>query len=417
MENRGVSVVRNRKRGVSGVIAVVVAAAAAWALPMAETSAQTSGAPIVIGMFVPTNNTTFATPEMIPAAQAAVDYVNKQLKGVGGRPLKLEVCETRQTPDTMNACASELAQKNPVAIIGGPDLNAGDSLTQVFKPQGIPVYGGLPFSPTELFMPGTPVFRSTPVGSALSLYPALAQFSLDVLHAKKPIVITNDSPFSPLQVSLWINPALKNVGIAPAELVTAPTTAADLTPYFEAALSKNPDVLLLFGLPCLPVLNAYRATGTKVPLIQPDNCSDPATLKQAGTLAEGKYYVNMLQTPTLDPTSKDVNVYVTATKKYAKGEKQLETDFALSAFQAVMNLRALMLPMKGTITKEALQTAIRATSNEKNFLGLSGTYSCTPAWAAYAAICNSDSRLAQVKNGKLKYVSKTIVSGETILGG
>jgi branched-chain amino acid transport system substrate-binding protein len=403
-----------------GVVVVAVAGGALSALPAADASAQTSKEPIVIGLYTPTNNAAFVAPEMIPAAQAAVDYANKQLKGVGGRPLKLEVCETRQTPDAMNACASELAQKNAVAVIGGPDVNATAALNQVFKPQGIPVIGGIGLIPTEFLgiPPGSPVLRSLFAGGPVSLFPGLAQFSLDVLHAKKPVAITSDAPSSPVQLNTFINPALKKVGIANADLVTAPTTAADFTPYFQAALDKGADVLLLFGLPCLPALNAYRATGTKVPLIQPDNCSDPATLKQAGKQAEGNYYVNQLRTPALDPADKDVKTYVAATNKYAKGEKQLGTDFALSAFQAVMNIRDLLLPMNGNITKEGLETAVRGTSNQKNFLGLSGTYSCSPAaLPTFPAICGSESKLAQVKNGKLKYVSKNIVNGASVLTG
>jgi branched-chain amino acid transport system substrate-binding protein len=357
---------------------------------------------------------------MIDAAKAAVSYVNEELGGVNGHPLNLEVCETRETPDSMNACASELAQKNPVAVIGGPELNAAASINQVFGPQGIPVIGGLGLSPAEFVPPtsGGEVDRSMFVGGPVALFPGITSWSVDFLHAKHVVLITNASPTTPQQVNSFVNPVLKQAGVPNADVVTVPPGTADYTPYVTAALSKKPDVLLGVGLGCIPLINAYHSSGTHVPLVQPDNCSDPSTLKQAGAAADGVYYVVQIRTPALDAKNKDVRAYVAATEKYAKDAEQLGTDFALAAFQAVMNIRDLAATLKDNVTKDGLAKAVRAAANQSNFLGLSATYSCSPvALPPFPAICNSDSRLAQVKDGKIQYVSDDVLSGAALLSG
>jgi len=381
-------------------------------------AADPDGVPIVLGLYTPTNNSTFVAPEMVVAAQAAVEYVNSELGGVDGRPLQLEVCETRNTADTMNACASELAQKSPVAVIGGPDLNAVGSINQVFKPQSIPVVGGTAIIPPEYAPPAEPVFRTVFLPGPVSLFPGLVLWAHEEFDAQKVAFVSNDLPSSQVQLATYINPTLSALGLPDAEVVKAPVASAEFTPFLQAALSSDPDALLVVGLPCLPILNAYQALGSSVPLIQADTCSDPATLEQAGSLAEGAFYVTQLRTPTLDPEDEDVAMYVAATSEFASDDSQLETTFALSAFQAVMNLRELMLTLDGDVTKESVQAAVRAASDQHNFLGHSGSYSCTPLpIPAFKGICGqAETRLAKVEDGALVYASNDIVNAGDVVG-
>lgn len=394
-----------RKRCVA-VLTVGFALVAGAAPAGAGTSAQGAKDPIVIGLYVPTENPLFTAPEAIAATQAGVKYVNNELDGVDGRKFKLEVCETRNTTETMLACANELAQKKPVAVIGAPDLNATAALNTVFKPQGIPVIGGLTFIPTEFFGP-EPVYRTLFNGGAGALFAGIADFAVNELNAKKIVDVTVDSPAAQQTLAAYLNPVLKKAGLGNVALITTPLSTADLTPSFQAAVSQGPDVIISQGLACIPVLRAYQATGTKVPLVQPANCADPDTLKEAGDLANGKYYVFLEKNEQLDPKDKDVKVYVKAIKKYAKGAENTTTDSAGSAFAAVMNLRALMLELDGNVTAASVLAAVRGTTDQPNFLGF-GPYSCTkPPTTFFPGICASYAKVAQVKNGKLKYVTKT----------
>ncbi len=78
----------------------------------------------MIGIYTPADNPSFTAPELIDGAEAATDYVNNQLGGIGGRPIQLESCTTDYTAPRLTACANELFQKQPLIIIPGPDAGA-----------------------------------------------------------------------------------------------------------------------------------------------------------------------------------------------------------------------------------------------------------------------------------------------------
>src|SRR5260370_33360995 len=88
-----------------------------------------------------------------------------------------------------------------------------------------------------------------------------------------------------------MDPIAEAAGLPKPEFIPVPVGSADLTSSVAAALATKPDVLLPFGLPCLPFFQAYRSLGSHVPVILPDNCSDPATLKQAGAQTAGMYSI------------------------------------------------------------------------------------------------------------------------------
>ena len=83
-----------------------------------------TGPPIVVGMINQEDAPVGSFPEVRRSAEAAVRYVNEELGGVDGRPLRLETCTTRGTPESSQACADQLVGKQPVAVLGGVDLGA-----------------------------------------------------------------------------------------------------------------------------------------------------------------------------------------------------------------------------------------------------------------------------------------------------
>ena len=109
---------------------------------------QATGEPIVVGIYTPADNPSFTAPELIDGAEAAVEYVNNQLGGIGGRPIQLESCTTDYTAPRLTACANELFQKEPLIIIPGPDAGAL-TVQPTFDTTGIPLIGGTSFTPPE----------------------------------------------------------------------------------------------------------------------------------------------------------------------------------------------------------------------------------------------------------------------------
>ena len=68
-----------------------------------------TGEPITIGATAPTDSPVFSAPEVLEATAAAVEYMNNELDGIGGRPLELETCTTSSAIGTIVICSFVVA--------------------------------------------------------------------------------------------------------------------------------------------------------------------------------------------------------------------------------------------------------------------------------------------------------------------
>src|SRR5688572_29701940 len=87
---------------------VVFAACGAEGNAPPGTGQAASGEPIVIG-FINGEGSGVATDaqaaDVREATEAAVKYINAELGGLGGRPIKLEICITNSSPESSAGCA------------------------------------------------------------------------------------------------------------------------------------------------------------------------------------------------------------------------------------------------------------------------------------------------------------------------
>lgn len=82
-------------------------------------NAENSFKDIVIGAALPLSGKYAAQgSEMLPGAQAAVETLN-QKRGINGRRVRLEICDTKSTPQGASLAMTSLAKKGATVIIGG----------------------------------------------------------------------------------------------------------------------------------------------------------------------------------------------------------------------------------------------------------------------------------------------------------
>lgn len=105
---------------------------------------KATGEPIELGMINQENTAAGSFPELSGADQAGIAFINEQLGGVDGRPIELEVCNTKFSPEGSTACAQQFSEAGVPAVLGGIDVfgNAVDTL----EANGIPYVGGIPVS-------------------------------------------------------------------------------------------------------------------------------------------------------------------------------------------------------------------------------------------------------------------------------
>ena len=394
-----------------GAATTAAAGAATTAAGGAATTAageQATGEPIVVGIYTPADNPSFTAPELIDGAEAAVEYVNNQLGGIGGRPIQLESCTTDYTAPRLTACANELFQKEPLIIIPGPDAGAL-TVQPTFDATGIPLIGGASFTPPEYTSASRALFN----GWSASLFPAMVHFAISQLHATNMAALAYDLPSNTFIKALFMDAPAKAAGIPAPATVTAPAGTADLTATFAAALEAKPDALLAYGLPCQPAFQAYSSLGTDVPMIMPDNCGDPDTLAAAGAAANGVYFVGLYKGSEVFPDDPDVKLY----NQVMEEEKPdaADTDFSRGGFGTIMNIHDLLDGMDpASLTHQSVLAAFKATTDQPSFLNV--PYSCSaPPLPNFAGICAGSAYLVQQVDGTIQKLSD-YVSMEELWG-
>lgn len=392
----------------TGDAATTAAGAATTGAATTAAGEQATGEPIVIGIYTPADNQSFTAPELIDGAEAAVEYVNNQLGGIGGRPIQLESCTTDYTPPGLTACVNELFQKDPLIIIPGPDAGAL-SVQPTIDATGIPLIGGASFTPPEYTSPTRALFN----GWSASLFPAMVHFAISELQATNLAALALDLPSNAFIRALFMDAPATAAGIPAPTPVNAPVGSADLTATFAAALDTNPDALLAYGLPCQPAFQAYSSLGTDVPMIMPDNCGDPDTLAAAGDAADGVYFVGLYKGAEVFPDDPDVVLYNEVMAEEAPDAA--DTDFSRGGFGTIMNIHELLDEMDpASLTHESVLAAFKATADQPSFLNV--PYSCSaPPVANFPGICAGSAFLVQFVDGTVTKLSD-YVAMDTLWG-
>jgi branched-chain amino acid transport system substrate-binding protein len=338
---------------------------------------------------------TASDPEDTSAAQAAVDYINKNLGGIKGRPVQLTTCATLGTSESMISCANKAVDAKPDIVIKGAET-AAESGVPIITGAGIPYLTLNAGSPGEL-------------GNKLSFVPGsgfAAQYGAFALYAKSKgyksvvAVFTDVTALSsPLEGP--IAKAFAREGIAYTALPVSLTTS-DLTPTYDTALAKKPGMIfdLASTAQCTALLNARQTLGDNTPLAIGPNCATPSVLDSVSS-----QYVNGMIVATPDtssvPTDKDTETYNAAMKAYAPSAST--GGFAPTSFEGVMDFYNAMItaPDPASITSASAVAQVLSTAkNVPLFMGDGKTFTCSHSlFPTLSAACSPYSFIVQYNNG------------------
>jgi branched-chain amino acid transport system substrate-binding protein len=215
-----------------------------------------SGMPVKVGLINDEGGTASSWPEIRIGTQAAVEYANQYLGGIAGRPVQLDVCESKGTPASSAACANQMISDHVVAVLHGIDSDAGTT-AQTLMNAGIPVISATPASSQEEL--GRLSFSFT--GGATAFMAAMAQY-MRQKHYTSSVLFAENAPGG---AALYTAVAgfTQKLGVMTKVVLVAPGTA-DLTPQMDAAVAQHADFYWMTGDAgtCLSFLRAYRAAGS-----------------------------------------------------------------------------------------------------------------------------------------------------------
>ena len=409
----------------------------------AEPAGEATGEPIKIGVQNLEGDPAGSFPEYSISVQAAADYINAELGGLGGRPVEIELCKSIVAPDDSQRCANELSASGVEMVIS--TINFFGNHFSIYQGSDIPVIVGSPITIGDFTSEG--VYSIGAGGGCLGVHTGLVEFATNQLEdlegievnsvgvpwADTPpgVVCYNDLEAKPLDVlngsepgdaaRAGEKPELTYVGvpIAPA--------APDVTPQATEVLDSDPDAIIFSaqGADCWNFVDALGRLGwtpADVPLVLSGSCTDFEAMRAAGPLAEGVYFVtspSALLSPLEDippgQSLDDATVYQEKSAEYGVSEDDIFKGFASQGFSAMMNVWEAADAVDGDVDGQAIADAIAATDGSAPTFG-GAPLNCAGAPSPYVAVCSSDVSVQQWDGEKFVLVEELITGLDLVAG-
>jgi len=303
----------------SGVPAAPAAAAASIAAPAGPSvtdylsyvggkagAADQSKSPIGIG-WINVEGGPGGSPEATLGAQAAVRYVNEKLGGIGGHPLKLQVCTVTSAEEEGQKCGQQLLNDSSVAAVAVGNLFVGDrSFTSVIAGQK-PILVGVATGPSLSTAKNTfALFGDLP-----HVFGPWGTYARDTLKAKTAAVIHTNTQGDKVAATAVVG-ALKAAGMT-VKAVGFDPQATDLLGPATAAGAQTADVIvpLSIGAGCVGIAKALKQLGVRKPVVSTPICLTPDVAQGLGGDLPAWTY-GIAQTLPTDATAADSKAFLTA---------------------------------------------------------------------------------------------------------
>ena len=392
---------------------------------------KAEGEPIVIGFQNPEGDPNGSFPQYSAAAQAATNYINEELGGLGadvqngkpGRPIQLDVCKMAISPDDSQRCANELVSKKPALVISS--LNYFGNHFPVYAAAKVPVIAGTAVTIGDFTSPN--VYTIGGGGGCVGNLTAMmyeATHDLNGRHIAIPwsdtppgVVCYYDTQAKALDVlNGSVQGSSKEAGTMPdLQYLGVPIKPAspDVTAQATQILDYKPDVIVYTAqsADCWNLVAALGRLGwtpDSIPLVLSGACIDYAAMTAAGDLAKGVYFVSaagggLLNDPATaaSPMAEfEATNYQTKPVQYGLPKDNVTLPFSTSGWSlmlAVWEITGEMATAGTPISGDSIAAAFAATDNQHLFG--STPISCAKAPKPYVAICNSDATI-NVWDGK-----------------
>ncbi|GAB2982907.1 ABC transporter substrate-binding protein [Amycolatopsis acidiphila] len=227
---------------------------------------KATGTPVTLGMISDGKGTAIDQSAEIQGAQAAVGYINDYLGGLGGHPIDLKVCETKNSPAQATDCANQMVSAKVSGVVAGT-LAEADQVISVLSAAKIPAFFSQAASKLGLSTPG--VFSMT---NAINYFSTPAAYAKQQGYQKATMVVIDvpgaSGPAKQIGTLLF-----GNAKIAYNVVPIAPGTA-DMTPQIQAAEGDSPQMYVLLGDAtfCSSAIKALRTLGVNATIAASETC-------------------------------------------------------------------------------------------------------------------------------------------------
>jgi branched-chain amino acid transport system substrate-binding protein len=350
---------------------------------------KATGEPVKLGLINPEGGAGISEPEGREGAEAVVKYANENLGGLGGRPIQLVVCKAKEDPASAIDCANQMVDAKVVGVVSS-DNGQGDLMMPILTKAKIP-YGSYSGASTGELTAKNYSYAWT--GGYPGVLNGMAKFSAEK-SIKRVALFVQDIPAVTNGAKSIGGPAFKAAGVD-LKVIPVPTGNPDSTPQVSAGLKFDPQGAGIVGdsTLCTSVLKALDTLGSKAQRMTNQSCADPSVFKAAGKALEGMKVMAASDGASDDP---EARAYRAILAKYAPGLSP--KGFARNGYQSTLGFIRAAAGVKGQVTAESVNAAIRAAKNVPVPIGHGATMTCDgKAYPNMPMICNGSNVVQTVE--------------------
>lgn len=331
-------------------------------VPDTPVEADFSLEPIRIGMINQEDTPAGSFPELRFAADAAINWINAELGGVGGRPIELFPCVSEFSVESSQACAQELVLDEVVALVGGIDVLMQGALP-VLQQNGIPIVGGIPAGLAE--QQSEIAFAFSGGGAA-----GLAAFMAHAAEQGYERAFLAYGEFDSFQVAAEDYAAVvgEDLGLD-VRLRAFPIFGADFTSVLNDAKTFDADAVIISAADsaCVPVMESFRELGFEGTLYLVGACAAEEIIDAAIASDNAQAGVVFSSEGPPDRDNVEGNIFDRVSTTYNNGDAQAA---GTVGFRGMMNLYGILDQLgPDGITSQAIIEALQASVDRDSFWG------------------------------------------------
>jgi len=368
-----------------------------------------TGTPLRLGYITDGKTANIDNSSEVPAAQAAVRFVNGYLGGIAGHPITLDVCDDQQTPSGATDCGNQFATDKVTAVL--------DNVTG----QGVPLFAALQASgiPLVAYQSADMPVLSAKSGAYVVANPLVYAFAGPAKLAQqagvtRAAVIVTDVPSAATPAKALDPIFYKNAGVA-VDIVAIPVGTADLTPQIQAELGKNPGQFQVFGdvSLCTAAIKAIKASTFTGSVVVIPQC---ITATSAASIPGGYAGLKLVTSASNDPTDPDNKIYIAAMKAYSPGTDPFVNGVTQGGFAAVLGFARAMTGATGDFSPAGINATITAMGSQPLPFGGGLAFQCNGKQLSIApAVCSTGALAATLDQSGKPTGSFTPIDASAIL--
>jgi len=371
--------------------------------------APASGEPISIG-FVNLEGGAVSLPEIRVGAEVAVDHINTDLGGVGGRPLELITCDVDLSPERSIDCANQLVDAEVEMVVLGIDP-AIDAALPVYEAAGIPLTGASPITPAALTAEIATFFGA----SFFAVAASPLQYEADA-GAESVTYLLGEGAVNRELVETTLEPFAEQLGIDFRTVYYDPA-APDWNVVAATALADDPDAI---GSPsatdpeCTGFVAALRNAGFSGDVLagQCTSFVDELGAQAAGALTTSALWLPNDVEGAPEEAQEQLQTYIDEMTE--AGEEDRIDSYASGWFAIMRMVESTLETVEGDLEPATVLAALDGIVDQPSFMG--ANISCDGSVSPGESVCGSGVLIYEVDEaGQLALVSDGFIDVSDIL--